>query len=138
MQLTSVSQPRIVTYVFTYFFQVLQENIPVLFDLFSECAIPSLPLREMLKEMVDKCKAPFVDKNGLLKEPHSLVPAHQDNSMDGYFPCLPQIMERGLYVQDKLNKGRDECSKASTSKRRHPSLTPGLFIFNCIHGMLSL
>ena len=122
-------------YLYIYF-QVLQENIPVLFDLFSQCGTTSLPLREILKEMVEKCKAPFVDENGLWKEPHSLVPAPQGNSMDGYFPCLPQIVERGVYVQDKLNRSKDECSKASTSKRRHPSLTPGLFIFNCVHGML--
>ena len=118
------------------YFQVLQESIPVLFDLFSKCGTTSFPLREILHEMVVKCKAPFIDDNGVLKEPHCLSPAPEGDSMDGYFPCLPQLVERGKYTQDKQKRSDDGCSKTSSSKKRHQSLTPGLFIFNCIHGML--
>ena len=80
------------------YFQVLQESIPVLFDLFSKCGTTLLTLRESLKEMVAKCKVPFMDENGFLKELHCLSSAPEGDSMDGYFLCLLQIVECGVHM----------------------------------------
>ena len=76
-----------------------------------------MPLREILKEMAAKYKAPFMDENGFLKEPHCLSPAPEVVSMDGYFLCLLKIVERGVYMQHKRNRSDDGCSNASTFQK---------------------
>jgi hypothetical protein len=51
----------------------------------------------------------------------------------GFFPSLPMIRRRGMFVADKQgSKQREDfCTKFS---KGHPSLLPGVFTVFCPHG----
>ena len=111
---------------------MLQENSPLFFDLFSSLNDVPDSIRKILKEMVEKALAPYQNNEA----PHPL-PKAQNDQKDHYFPSMPQLVERGKYQQDERGSRPLDCVKSSTSRKRHATLTPGLFTINCVHGMLT-
>ena len=105
--------------------QKLQE-IPIIFALIRSLAYyPQKIFIPLLEELWIKAKAPFILEDCVDKPEDASVEngeCHIDNL--SYFPGLPKIRSRGIYVADK--KSNDTiCTKRSS---RHPALLPGIFI----------
>lgn len=105
--------------------------MPVLFSLFASTDVPCsvLPLFE---ELAQKSVAPFLNEDGTARTAHCLPPI-MDGTSGNNFPCLPKRVQRGIYRQDK-ERQQDDCEKVSFSKKRHKTLTHGLFTLSCVHG----
>jgi hypothetical protein len=109
-----------------YTLQILQRECPILFDILrSKKSLPS-QLHPVLYELLKRSNAPFD------------VPKNKANvvdypcSDDSYFPNLPVVRSRGLYVADTARKAKI-CTKRGSS---HPTLLPGIFTLFCSHGMV--
>ncbi|XP_052100691.1 uncharacterized protein LOC127734717 [Mytilus californianus] len=102
----------------------IQSAIPVLFELI--CAVPDLPqfMRNILSSVVD-----ITTKTFIIEEHETSSKVTQDSL--AYFPNLPKIRCRGLYVMDK-KMDEKVCTKKGS---RHPSLLPGIFTVFCPHGI---
>ncbi|CAG2245842.1 unnamed protein product [Mytilus edulis] len=100
----------------------IQSTIPVLFELI--CAVPDLPqfMRNILSAVVD-----ITTKTFIIDE-HETSSEVTQNAL-AYFPNLPKIRCRGLYVMDK-KMDEKVCTKKGS---RHPSLLPGIFTVFCPH-----
>lgn len=114
--------------------QKLQQEIPVIFGLIRSLAYyPQKILTPLLEELWIKANAPFnleycMDKPEILDASVENGECHISDL--SYFPGLPKIRSRGIYVADK--KSNDTiCTKRSS---RHPALLPGIFTLFCEHG----
>ena len=107
----------------------LQEEIPVLFQLIRSLGYyPLNILAPLIEELWKKSNAPFMSQ---VSDDVNVT----NNSIDSdlyYFPALPKVRSRDLYVADK--KSNDSfCTKRSS---KHRALLPGIFTLFCQHGML--
>lgn len=112
--------------------QKLQQEIPVIFALIRSLAYyPQKILIPLLEELWIKAKAPFNLEDCVDKPEDASVENSECHFDDlSYFPGLPKIRSRGIYVADK--KSNDTiCTKRSS---RHPALLPGIFTLFCEHG----
>ncbi len=108
----------------------LQEEIPVVFDLILSLGHYPTVITPILKEMVIKSKAPFIDLP-CITEGSSEAVQQEDQLKDlCFFPTLPRIRRRRSYQAD-TNRRNFLCTKKSTG---HPSLLPGIFTIFCHHG----
>ena len=109
-----------------YTLQILQRECPILFDILrSKKSLPS-QLHPVLYELLKRSNAPFdVPKNNANVVDYPC-------SDDSYFPNLPVVRSRGLYVADTARKAKI-CTKRGSS---HPTLLPGIFTLFCSHGMV--
>ena len=114
--------------------QKLQEEIPIVFTLIRSVAYyPQKILIPLLEEMWTKAKAPFNIEDD--KSDDAAVGSDEYHIDDlSYFPSLPRVRSRGVYVADK--KSNDSiCTKRSS---KHPALLPGIFTLFCEHGKCML
>ena len=116
--------------------QKLQEEIPIVFSLIRSVAYyPQKILIPLLEEMWIKAKAPFNLEDD--KPDDAAIGSHcGEYHIDdlSYFPGLPKIRSRSVYVADK--KSNDSiCTKRSS---KHPALLPGIFTLFCEHGKCML
>jgi hypothetical protein len=111
--------------------QELQQEIPIIFALIRSVAYyPQKLLIPLLEEMWTKAKAPFNVEDD--KSEDASIGSQCGECIDdlSYFPGLPKIRSRAVYVADK--KSNDTiCTKRSS---RHPALLPGIFTLFCEHG----
>lgn len=113
-----------------YFFRLLQMKSPLLFQLLVQHEEIPASVRPVLDELISLSLAPFKGTH------HDLPPPITEGST-GYFPCLPILCQRGNYVLDNKTQSSESsltCKKMAP-KKRHRTLTPGLFILNCSHGI---
>lgn len=108
----------------------LQQTIPVIFKL-----LKSLKEKFPIKKFGD-CLPDFQGKvfDPFLKEKCPSENPDDDDSLC-YFPALPKVRKRGLFVADsKGSKTMEEfCKKFA---KGHPSLLPGVFTLFCEHGKI--
>jgi hypothetical protein len=109
----------------------LQEEIPLLFKLFSDIEVVPPPLFSILRTMLKIAYQPFLN----ITAPDSNLENHYntDDNKDislSYFPSLPIIRQRGNYKND-LNRKQSICNKKGAG---HPTLLPGIFTLFCSHG----
>lgn len=115
--------------------QELQQEMPIIFALIRSVAYyPQKLLIPLLEEMWTKAKAPFNLEDDTSDD--ASIGSHCGEFIDdlSYFPGLPKIRSRAVYVADK--KSNDTiCTKRSS---RHPALLPGIFTLFCEHGKCML
>ena len=70
--------------------QYIQQQIPVLFQLLRTVDPPRTILFDLLPNLIEKAKAPFVQSPSLFNSPDSTI----DNDEMEYFPCLPKLRGR--------------------------------------------
>lgn len=108
--------------------QKLQTTVPVIFKLLTSLrdGFPFKELKNCLPHLHQKVFDPF------LKD---MCPSEEADEEDdlSFFPSLPKIRRRGLFIADKQGSKlkEDFCSKFS---KGHPSLLPGVFTMFCPHG----
>lgn len=113
--------------------KVMQKFSPILFRILSssetEAYLPELRL--LLKDLLAVSLNPFA---GCQKPVEDVGSACTESPSDmAYYPSLPVVRDRGVYVADKTSTQLDKCKKKSL---RHPSLLPGIFTLFCPHGTL--
>ena len=111
--------------------QYLQHQCPVLFNLLRTANPPQAILAVVLPELITRAKAPFQELP--FSSPVNSLPPDIDEME--YFPSLPKLRARNIYLADRRKGAQESCTKYST---RHPSLLPGVFTLFCQHGKLLL
>jgi hypothetical protein len=114
--------------------KLLQDHVPLIFNLLVECGSPDKSLHLLFRDLVEKSLSPFQDNDGHCRSAHSLKPCEDSCDSFGYFPSMPQIVQRGSYVLDDKNPHLGDCFKGGKSKKRNFTLVPGLFTLFCTHG----
>ena len=118
--------------------QYLQHNIPIIYNIIIEEGRVEPFIITVIKELINISKRPFLTESHNLNnvQPHKL----QDMSLS-FYPRLPQLKERGSYLQDSKTLqaefvGSKECEKLTQiiKRRGHSTLIPGLFTLLCPHG----
>ena len=107
---------------------ILQEEVPLLFKLFSDIDGIPPPLFSILRTMLKIAYQPFLAPDSNL-ENYCNADDNEDISLS-YFPSLPIIRQRGNYRND-LNRKQSICNKKGAG---HPTLLPGIFTLFCSHG----
>lgn len=111
--------------------KVLQETIPVLFELFSPPVyFPRRVMCPILNEMIKKATSLFNSQECDWLSCKGFLPEEDEIKSLCFFPSLPRIRIRRCYEADTDRKAVI-CTKKSTA---HPSLTPGIFTLFCPHG----
>ena len=112
-----------------------KRSLAVIFALIRSLAYyPQKILIPLLEELWIKAKAPF-NLEDCVDKPEDASVENGACRMDelSYFPGLPKIRSRGIYVADK--KFNDTiCTKRSSW---HPALLPGIFTLFCERGVYS-
>lgn len=109
--------------------QLLQQEIPVLFEVLSSTAhLPRKALVPLCNSIIEKAKAPFTSESDEVEaEPENKSVLEEL----AYFPSLPKVRARGMFESDQHNQKVIKCTKQSSG---HPSLLPGIFTLFCPHG----
>lgn len=115
--------------------KLLQDHVPLIFNLLAECGGVHESLHLLFRDLAQKSLSPFQDNDGNCRNAHLLKPCGDNCSSFGYFPCLPQIVERGSYVLDNKNAQLGDCFKGVKGNKRNFTLVPGIFTLFCTHGM---
>ena len=111
---------------------MLQEELPLFFKILNDLGSFPKYMLPIFQELKAKAEVPFSGR-----ESHCL-PSVKVVSNTGYFPALPEQCVRGHYVMDSKPLSKqvlNSCDKSAVARSRWGSLTPGLFLLNCPHGM---
>jgi hypothetical protein len=108
--------------------KLLQEQCPLLFNSFSDIQESTFPTswHPVLTDLVEKSSEPFFTP--MPSTPPSAPPDTQDIA---FFPSLPAVRSRGVYVADNCRGREDSCTKNHPS---HSLFLPGLFTIFFQHG----
>lgn len=113
--------------------KVMQKFSPILFQVLSssetEAYLPELRL--LLKDLLTVSLNPFASCQKPVEDVGSTCT--ESPSDMAYYPSLPVVRDRGVYVADRISTELDKCKKRSLW---HPSLLPGIFTVFCPHGTL--
>lgn len=109
--------------------QMLQEEVPVLFQLLSSTRNPRKCLMPIMKMLIEKAGAPFSNEDN----PETTCRPDSKTELEelAYFPSLPKQRGRGMFNADCQQRKVAKCTKLSSG---HPSLLPGIFTLFCPHG----
>ena len=111
------------------FLRMLQNKIPMIYQIVNKIRDVSLYLKTLFKQMMVISERTFNEKDS--KKEEEFI-EQERNDPSSFFPSLPQVRHRGVYKADRLtNKDGKVCNKQST---RHPTLLPGIFTAFCEHG----
>ena len=106
---------------------LFKKSCPMLVDFISSTDVQRTNLSSLLKDLLSSVNGPFngaVPSDNMYREPSEIDEAHE------VFPNNPMIRGAGTYDADPaLETG---CRKDG---RTHHSLTPGLFLILCAHGI---
>ena len=106
---------------------LFKKSCPMLVDFISSTDVQRTNLSSLLKDLLSSVNGPFngaVPSDSMYREPSEIDEAHE------VFPNNPMIRGAGTYDADPaLETG---CRKDG---RTHHSLTPGLFLILCAHGI---
>ena len=108
---------------------LLQQEVPVLFDLLSNCShLPKKTMTPLIHAIVDRASAPFVSESS----DSNAIPDQKSILEElAFFPNLPKVRARGIFKVDSHTCHEIKCTKQSSG---HPSLLPGIFTLFCPHG----
>ena len=109
--------------------QMLQKEVPILFDLLSGVRnLPKKCLIPLIEMIIEKAGAPFTNDD--ITE--TMPPDNKTELQElAYFPSLPKVRGRGMFTADCRQCKVAKCTKQSSG---HPSLLPGIFTLFCPHG----
>ena len=111
--------------------KILHEECPIIFAALRDLSPSVLPQlwHPMLEELLKKSFAPF--PNALNFQPTG--PLMQNASFEGlcYFPNLPRVRPRNVYLADAVRRKEDICTKKHPG---HSYFLPGIFTLFCPHG----
>lgn len=109
--------------------QMLQEEVPILFELLSNVSnFPRKCLIPLIEMLIEKASAPFSDEANI---PEITSDNKSELEELAYFPSLPKVRGRGMFNADYHQRKGVKCTKQSSG---HPSLLPGIFTLFCPHG----
>lgn len=109
--------------------QLLQQEIPVLFDVLSNTShLPRKSLIPLIHAIIERASAPFTSNT-----PNSETAPDEKTILEelAFFPNLPKVRGRGMFEVDRHTYKEMKCTKQSSG---HPSLLPGIFTLFCPHG----
>ncbi len=107
--------------------QILQEEIPILFELIVALKYyPKRTITPLLVVMSEKSDIRTVDTPAPVT-PNDTI---KEDSI-AHFPILAKVRSHRQYAADRKKRSEYICTKHSS---RHPSLLPGVFTVFCHHG----
>lgn len=99
--------------------KLLQDHVPLIFNLLGELGGVHQSLHLLFRDLAQKSLSPFLDNDGDFRNAHTLKPCDDNCESFGYFPSLPQIVERGSYVLDNKNLQLGDCFKGGKANKRN-------------------